>query len=348
MEAEFLQWLEGEMAKRAGADGDRVTLGIGDDAAVIRTSPTTLCCTEILAQDTHFTLDADSDLSWIGRKALAVNLSDMAAMGARPETALLSLLVNRQQGLAQAQAVTRGLLALANEYQVELVGGDTCSWEGGLVLSVTVLGSPLAAHPLTRSGAQAGDAIFVTGQLGGSLLGRHLNFEPRCREIVAILGVCRPHAVIDISDGLVRDLGHVLTASQVGAQLSAASIPISPAAKKMAEHGLKRSPSPSSQGQAAEPTASSKNRPLRELPAWPDWPQAPQALRHALYDGEDFELLLTMPESEAKSLEQALAAGHVQLDCPLSRIGRIEAVEGLRMEIAEGQVMPLPAGGYQH
>ncbi|MBL8892847.1 MAG: thiamine-monophosphate kinase [Planctomycetaceae bacterium] len=327
MESEYIAWLQSEVQRRQSIPGARfVPLGIGDDAAIVESATETVCCADLLAEGTHFISREPADWEQVGRKALAVNLSDMAAMGAKPETALLSLLVNRDQGLQQAQAVTRGLLKLADEFGVVLVGGDTCSWNGGLVVNVTVLGRLLNGRPLQRRGAQAGDAILVTGSLGGSILKHHWAFTPRCREIDLIYPSFVVHAATDISDGLVRDLSHVAEASAVGARLFAEQIPISAAAEELARIGT--------------PSAT-------HLPLINHWPVESMSLQHALYDGEDFELLIVMPPNEADRLLAAVSSGQLNIGCHLTKIGEATRELGLQIVTPSG-LQPLPIGGYQH
>lgn len=332
MESEYIAWLTAEVARRGTLSSHRasshralVPLGIGDDAAIINTAPQTVCCADLLAEGTHFLLNSPDDLARVGRKALAVNLSDMAAMGARPETALLSLLVNRDSGFFQAQAVTGGLLDLADQFQVSLVGGDTCSWNGGLVVNVTVNGSLLKPQPLLRSGARAGDSILVTGSLGGSILRHHWAFTPRCHAIDLILQSYSINAATDISDGLARDLRNVTDASSVGAVLFAEQVPISSAAMSMT---LPTSECVTDRTAPAELAIS-------------------QGLWHAIYDGEDFELLLTMPPDAAQQLVQQVKNGDLDLGCSLTIIGKITDEPGLRITTSTGE-KSLPIGGYQH
>ncbi len=327
IESNYLAWLEQELTKRSSVHSSAVPLGFGDDAAIIATSERTVCCTDLLAEGTHFVIESEADLARVGRKALAVNLSDMAAMGARPETALLSLLVNRQSGLLQATEVTRGLLELADEFDVTLVGGDTCSWQGKLVVNVSVNGRLLQDRPLLRSGAQPGDLIFVTGSLGGSILHKHWAFTPRCREIAAILESCRLHAATDLSDGLVRDLGNILAASQVGATLWGDAIPVSKAAYEVAA-----APAP------IDPTS---------IPPWTDGPKFSSAWYHALYDGEDFELLLVIPPDQTKHLDLLIESGLDGHDFSLTRIGQIDQQPGLRL-LHQEKSWVVPPGGYCH
>lgn len=326
MESEYIAWLTDEVARRSrSVQFPPVPLGIGDDAAIIHTASQTVCCADLLAEGTHFILRDSVDLEHVGRKALAVNLSDMAAMGAKPETALLSLLVNRDAGFQQAQSVTRGLLDLADEFQVALVGGDTCSWAGGLVVNVAVHGTLLKSRPLLRSGARPGDSILVTGSLGGSIQQHHWAFTPRCHAIDLILQSFDVHAATDISDGLARDLGHVADASRAGALVFAEQIPVSAAAIKLAQS-------------ATVGTSVLDHQ---------DVPKISQAIRHALYDGEDFELLLTMAPESAGQLLRLVQSGELDLGCSLTLIGEMTSNLGLQITTPDGN-RPLPMGGYQH
>jgi len=330
MESDYLHWLTGEVERRSVATptelGRRIRVGIGDDAAVVQCPESLVCCADLLAEGTHFVLRDPADLVAVGYKALAVNLSDMAAMGARPETALLSLLVNRSDGRQQAESITRGLLDLADRFGVALIGGDTCSWDGGVVVNVTLNGSLLGPCPLLRSGAKPGDSILLTGELGGSILGHHWRFEPRCFAIEQLLSRSRVHGATDVSDGLICDLQHLLTASGVGAVLDADVIPIAAAA-----------------GQSDERLDAAAKR----FPAWPQWAAAPRPLLHALFDGEDFELLLTMPRVAADEVLDSIACGDLDLGCSLTRIGQVTESRELLLRSPNG-LIPIPGGGYQH
>jgi thiamine-monophosphate kinase len=267
MEAEFVDWLRRRLPECPG-----VQLGIGDDAAVYRPSVGAdgrplpqVVTTDLLCEGVHFLWD-QAHVAAVGRKALAVNLSDLAAMAAVPRAAVVGLLWPRARSLTLARQLYEGLLDLADVYQVAIVGGDTNSWQGPLVIDVTLWGEATERGVLTRHGARPGDAILVTGQLGGSLAGKHLTFQPRVREALHLQGHYRLHAGMDISDGLSLDLYRLTQASGVGAELDTAAIPISAAAH-----------------QASGPSGRSP-------------------LDHALSDGEDFELLLVMPVDEAERL----------------------------------------------
>jgi thiamine-monophosphate kinase len=249
----------------------RVRLGPGDDCAILVPRPAaTLITTDMLMEGVDFIL-AEVGPRAVGRKAMAVNLSDIAAMAGIPTAALVSVaLPQGNDTRALAEELIRGLREVGDEFEVPIIGGDTNSWTGGLVINVTVLGEPNPhSGPVLRSGAKVGDRIFITGPCGGSILGRHLNPRPRLREAVELARRFRLHSMIDISDGLSADLGHILEESGVGAVLNAEAIPIQPDAVRLSER--------------------------TGLPS----------LEHALGDGEDFELIFTVRCEEAKTVAQS-------------------------------------------
>jgi thiamine-monophosphate kinase len=168
--------------------------------------------------------------------------------------------------MAIGEELHAGMRECADEFGVAIAGGDTNSWDGPLVVSVTLLGESTARGPVTRGGARPGDWLFVTGPLGGSILGRHLDFTPRVREALALHAAVELHAMIDISDGLAADLGHILEESKCGAVLDADAVPVAPA--------------------AVELSRSSRKTPLQ----------------HALGDGEDFELLFAVSPADGERL----------------------------------------------
>lgn len=262
MEQQLIRWLRERLPQN-----DSVVLGPGDDGAVLRSSPgiETVVTTDMLMEGVDFVL-AECDPRLVGRKALAVNLSDLAAMAARPTAAFVSLALPRRQGLELAQGLYEGLIPLAQQYQMAVAGGDTNSWDGPLCMSITAIGEVEAGKALLRRGAQPGDDLLVTGSFGGSILGRHLRFEPRVNEALVLVRSYTIHAAIDVSDGLSLDVYRVCQESGCGAVLELASLPISPAA-----HELSRQDGIS-------------------------------PLDHALGDGEDFELVLAIPAAEASRL----------------------------------------------
>ncbi len=249
-------------------------VGIGDDCAVWQPSGAQLLfTTDVLMEDVDFRV-AETTPQMIGRKSLAVNLSDIAAMAGRPLAALVGLVLPKSRGFDFARDISEGLQSLADEFRASIIGGDTNTWDGPLVISVTLIGEATERGPVRRSGAKPGDWLFVTGPLGGSILGHHLSFTPRIREAIELHRLVDLHAMIDLSDGLAADLFHLLDESHVGATLVSDSIPISNDARRMTDG---RSP-----------------------------------LEHALSDGEDFELLFTVsPEDGRRLISMAGIATHI-------------------------------------
>lgn len=210
-------------------------LGIGDDAALIQDNQVWAVSTDALAEGRHF-LSSDAP-ELIGRKVAAVNLSDMAAMGCQPRFFLLNLHLSPDwANTEKVQAFMRGLLDLLRQYNTVLIGGDTVtSCGGGLQVSGTILGTPFHHRAILRSGAQCGDLIAVTGALGASFPHRHLSFTPRVDWSRLLCQSSQIHALMDLSDGLSQDLGHICDASGVGAELDLWKIPIHEDAMNRAE-----------------------------------------------------------------------------------------------------------------
>ncbi|MEE9515080.1 MAG: thiamine-phosphate kinase [Candidatus Brocadiales bacterium] len=289
-----------------------VLKGIGDDAAVVR-APKGLCVltTDTLLEGTHFSLK-DTGPRALGRKAITSSLSDVAAMGCRATMALVSIAFPRSTPMRFARQLTGGLYDTAAKYGVTVVGGDTVSGKVPLLINVTVLGEADGLRPVLRSGARPGDAVMVTGELGGSILGKHLRFEPRLEEAVYLNRNFRLHSMIDISDGLSLDLGHILEESGVGAVLYEEQIPVSRAARRLARKTGK----------------TGKKTPLH----------------HALTDGEDYELLFTLNKSQAQRL-----IDKNPLKIPVTRIGRIRREKGLFLEDKKhGRLRRIRPEGYEH
>jgi thiamine-monophosphate kinase len=259
-EFDYIDWV-----RRHTPPDPRILIGLGDDAAALHWSSgiPLLVTTDMLLEGSCFLL-ADAGPRRVGRKAMAVNLSDIAAMAGKPVAAVASVGLPRQGGRALAEELYRGLREMADAFDTALAGGDTNSWDGPLVVSVTVLGEATERGPVTRSGARPGDWLFVTGPLGGSIRGKHLDFTPRVREALALHAAVPLHAMIDISDGLAADVNHLCTESRCGAVLRAETIPISDAARTMQDE---RSP-----------------------------------LEHALGDGEDFELAFAVTPEDGRAL----------------------------------------------
>jgi thiamine-monophosphate kinase len=299
-------------------------LGVGDDGAVIRPRPgmDLVISTDMLVAGTHFLPDTDPEA--LGRKALAVNLSDLAAMGAEPRWALLAaaLPTPNEDWIA---AFCRGFFGLAGEFGVDVIGGDTT--RGPLNLTPTVFGEVPVGQAVTRSGARVGDTIWVSGAPGRAALGlAHLQGKtvlaepglsaclealqrprPRLAVGVALRGLAR--AAIDVSDGLLADLGHILEQSGVAAEVDEAQLPTG---------------------------------------AFKAAPEADAALvRHCLLGGgDDYELLFTAAPEKAEAI---LRLGQ-QVGVPLTAVGRI--VEGASPSILlrdhDGRILTPPQGGYDH
>jgi thiamine-monophosphate kinase len=256
----FIDWL-----RRLTPSDPRVLLGPGDDTAAVRFTPglPVLVTTDMLLDGSCFIL-AEAGPRRVGRKAMAVNLSDIAAMAGRPVAAVVSVGLPRSGGRALGEELYAGMRSMADEFETAIVGGDTNSWDGPLVISVTLLGEPTGRGPVIRAGAKPGDWLLTTGPFGGSIRGHHLDFTPRIREAQAIHAAADIHAMIDVSDGLAADVWHICTESGCGAVLRAEAIPMTEVAKQMADG---RSP-----------------------------------LEHALGDGEDFELVFAVPSADGRRL----------------------------------------------
>ncbi len=287
-----------------------VELGPGDDAAVVCTprGERVVVTVDMLSDGVDFELDR-VDTRRVGHKALAVSLSDIAAMAARPLAAVIAVLLPRRGGMEVGRRLAEGFVPLAEEFHLALAGGDTNTWDGPLAISSTVFGTLGPRGPLTRGGARPGDRIVVTGAFGGSILGRHLDFRPRVAEALHLQADYTLHAGIDVSDGLAIDLSHLLEESGCGAVLHTAAVPIHDDARRLArEQNDGRSP-----------------------------------LDHALGDGEDFELILAVPAAEAERLiaDQPLAV-------PLTVIGEFVAKLGLFEADPAGSHRPLAVRGWEH
>ena len=289
-----------------------VVIGTGDDCAVLDfglPDKWLLFKTDAIVEGVHFTKDTPPEK--IGRKALARALSDIAAMAGTPTAALVTIALPQKFDVKFVEAIYAGMSVLAQKHGVAIVGGETTTNPERILISIELLGFAPRGKAVLRSGAKTGDAIFVTGELGGSLAGKHLEFEPRLAEARWLAQQFPIHAMLDISDGLAGDLRHILTASRVGAELLAPAIPISREARRAAKAG-----------------ASAKT-----------------SLLAALTDGEDFELLFTVASRQAVPLLDAWRKQFPKLT--LTCIGRIKAGEGVTIRDKQG-VRPLTAHGYVH
>lgn len=296
-------------------------LGVGDDAALLRPASgmELAVSTDMLVAGTHFFVDADPLL--LGHKALAVNLSDMAAMGAQPRWATLSLSLPQVEEGWLSQ-FSDGFFALADQHGVELVGGDTT--RGPLNLCVTIIGEVPQGAALRRSGAQVGDDVWVSGTLGDAALAlAHLQGkvklsaedfaacarklhrpEPRVALGLALRGIAS--SAIDVSDGLLADLGHILECSGVGAEVDFASLPVSPELRAHLAQPLGR--------------------------------------RCALAGGDDYELCFTAPAAQRGALVKISR----ELDLPLARIGTIVSGKGCTVHAEDEAIITIGESGYDH
>ena len=229
-ESSFIEWIRSQSPFDAAA----VPVGPGDDMAVVQFGRQALLVTTDQALDgVHFVL-AEHGPRAAGRKAMARGLSDVAAMAAEPVAAVATVALPRGFAREHAEEIYHGLRKLSDQFACPLVGGDVGSWDGPLAISVTVFARPGPAGAILRSAARAGDAVCVTGSLGAAWrTNRHLTFVPRIAEAATLARACELHAMIDLSDGLSVDLAHVCKASGVGAEVSAADVPIHPDAAEL-------------------------------------------------------------------------------------------------------------------
>ncbi len=315
-------------------DDDAVLAGINDDAAVYRIDDDRVhvVTTDALIEAIHFDR-LFMPMEYLGFKALSVNVSDVLAMNALPRYATVALGLPANVSVEMVEALYRGLQKAATAYRVTIVGGDTTAARF-LTLAVTVIGEAREADVVYRSGAQAGDVLAVTGNLGAAYAGLKVmldqrramqeegrayqpNLEPyqyviqrqlaplarlQTIEDWAARGI-RPHALIDISDGLASEVHHLCKQSDCGARIHAEALPIAPETHAVADSF------------------------------------ADDAETYALFGGEDYELLFALPESELEKLdpESFIVVGHV-----------MDAGDGVCVQTLEGELIPLEFSGYQH
>lgn len=289
-----------------------VVVGPGDDCAVLDVGlPDRLLLfkTDAVVEGVHFKTEAAPEK--VGHKALARCLSDIAAMAGTPSAALVTLALPPKFDAQAVEKLYEGLTALARRHEVAIVGGETTTNPERMLISIALLGWVGRGKGVLRSGAEVGDAIFVTGELGGSLAGKHLEFEPRLVEARWLAEQFSIHAMIDISDGLAGDLQHILKSSRVGAELLSTAIPISREARRHAK-------------------AESSAKP---------------PLLAALTDGEDFELLFTVASRQAVPLLDGWKRQFPKT--ALTCIGKITDSQTITIRDKQG-VRPLTAHGYEH
>jgi thiamine-monophosphate kinase len=307
-----------EVVAQSGKD-PQIVVGIGDDAAAWRNGDSTLLATtDTLVQGVHFT--AESTWRELGWKAVAINLSDIAAMGGLPRYALVSLSLPGDTEVEDVTQLYLGMAEIAEQFKMAVIGGNISS-APLVVITLTVIGQGQTEGILTRSAAVPGDLIAVTGYLGSSAAGmrmltHHYQFEPKMMaflrkahlqpqprvaegQLLVRRGV---RATIDISDGLVADLGHLCKASEVGAILKTGQVPIHPRVKAA-------------------------------------FPQ--ESLDFALSGGEDYELLFTAREEVIHSVKE-------EADCPISIIGEIRGEGGVTLLDREGQPFQIKEKGWEH
>lgn len=261
MEHGFIAW-----AKQRAMRLPKIKLGIGDDCALIASDGSDwVVTTDSLCEGTHFILDQCGPQA-VGRKLVGVNLSDLASMAAVPVAVFLSLCLPRKSADLLGSEIYEGVCEACEKYNVAIGGGDTNVWDGPLVVHLTAIGTARPAGSWLRSGARPGDKIVLSGRLGGSLLGKHLDFEPRLKLAQALYPLGIVQAATDISDGLGIDLLNLTAASRCGAEVELDRIPISDAA-------MERSKS-----------------------------SGHTALEHAIGDGEDFELLMAVDPAQIDQL----------------------------------------------
>jgi thiamine-monophosphate kinase len=301
-----------------------VLIGIGDDAASVcpEAGAVSLLTSDMLVEGVHFDL-ATTDPARLGRKSLSVNLSDIAAMGGIPRYVLLSLAIPPTLSAEFMEELVAGVTECAGRFGVTLVGGDTCAAQRDLVLSITVMGEQRPDRVVGRNGARPGELVFVTGCLGDSALGlrelqagtrvspaidRHLDPLPRVEAGRQLAEAGIPTAMIDVSDGLLADLGHILDRSGCGAELESDLLPLSPYFRETAAR------------HHAEP------------------------LELALAGGEDYELLFTAPPEREPALRRLMARTGLQV----TGIGRITAEPGVRLRDRSGAPVAVSGRGYRH
>jgi len=301
VEQSFLAYLRGRCRSLR-----QVAIGIGDDAAILDLpeGQQQVACTDQIIDGVDFRVSEHS-LGDVGYKAMAINLSDIAAMGAIPTAALVTLALPKKKATQIAGEVYEGILEAATEFGVAIAGGDLTTYDGPLSISVTLLGQVARGTAWLRSGASEGDAIVLSGAVGGSIRGRHLRPTPRIELAKQLRSLVNVTAAIDVSDGLSLDLDRLCASSGVGAELDIESIPI--------------------HQDAIELSSETGNDPFE----------------HAWSDGEDFELIVTMSQSDADKLLVT------KLVVPMTQIGNTTGRTGLWKRMS-GKLQRLSPQGYLH
>lgn len=319
------------LKERLPLPSEDVIVGIDDDAAVLKcsTGHLTLLATDALVEGVHFNLDY-FDYYQVGWRAMAANLSDIAAMGGEPQFAVVSIALPDNMRVADVDDLYDGLRSIAERSHTAIVGGDTTSSPDGLFIAIAIVGHVEERCLTRRKGACVGDGIFVTGTLGDARCGyrvlnseplktddrfvaitrKHLTPVPRLQEARFLVENFPISAMIDISDGLASEIHHLCRSGQVGAIVSAQAIPVAPETPEVASR-------------FSEP-----------------------AFDYALYGGEDYELLFTLPPGNADDLLPRFAK---TFDLPCTRIGEIrKASFGVKLEMPSGEELAIEDKGFDH
>jgi thiamine-monophosphate kinase len=316
VERNYIQWLTQTTQSQSDSSTNghlNVILGIGDDAAIVDfRSGNTVMSTDMLADGVHFVV-GQTPLNLIGRKAIAVNLSDLAAMAARPVCAMVSLMLPRRFGIQDAQSLTNGMLEIAAEFGIAIVGGDTNRWDGPLVINVAIAG--LLDHSASAdtgagwriSDALPGDSILVSGDFGQSINQKHLTFTPKVALALYLRDRYTIHAATDITDSLTVDLASIAAASGLGLTLDTDAVPISQDA--LTHHGH----------------------------------NSDAAIHSALYDGEDFELAITVDRETSERILRDPNLPH-KMCC----IGTMTDSKSMWLNRPNMPPLPLTPQGYEH
>ncbi len=278
-----------------------VVKGIGDDTAILKFDKENylLVTTDMLIENIHFKKSLSP--KHIGRKALACNISDIAAMGGIPKYAVISVGLPKRTNVKFAEEILKGIVALARQFNISIVGGDT-NHSNKIIINICLFGLVEKKNVVLRSTAKPGDSIFVTGSLGGSLKsGKHFSFVPKIKEARWLVENSKPSSMIDISDGLILDLSRIVNSSNAGALISESLIP-----KK---NGC--------------------------------------SLKNAFFDGEDFELLFTLPKSREKKLNSKLK--NKKTSFSIKKIGLItKKIQGIKLVQKNGIEKEITPKGYLH
>ncbi|SDC54246.1 MULTISPECIES: thiamine-phosphate kinase [unclassified Candidatus Frackibacter] len=313
------------------SNSSKIELGIGDDGAVInnQNDQQTIITTDMLIEGTHFLKDKVSPFQ-LGYKSLAVNISDIVAMGGRPTYLTISLGLPKSTTVKYIEDIYNGINNLAQEYKISVIGGDTTSSPNDLIININLLGEVPKGEYISRSNAQVGDSILVTGNLGASkagleillsanyqklkeeypyLINKHLEPQPRLSEMQLVKKQFNITSMNDISDGLASELHEITSASKVGALIYEEMIPISHSTKELAQN-LNKS-----------------------------------TLDYALFGGEDYELLFTTPASQSQKVKEKI---ETELDTQISIIGEITTLDkGINLIKEDGKVK-VKKQGYNH